>query len=72
MVNKVAGNFHFAPGKSFQQHHMHIHDLQPFRNAKFNLSHTVNRLSFGKEFPGIVNPLDGVEKVEKGKYFFSK
>lgn len=22
-VNKVAGNFHFAPGKSFQQHHVH-------------------------------------------------
>ena len=22
-VNKVAGNFHFAPGKSFQQQHVH-------------------------------------------------
>lgn len=22
-VNKVQGNFHFAPGKSFQQHHVH-------------------------------------------------
>ena len=30
LVNKVAGNFHFAPGKSFQQHNVHIHDLQPF------------------------------------------
>ncbi|EDL06162.1 ERGIC and golgi 3, isoform CRA_b, partial [Mus musculus] len=34
-VNKVAGNFHFAPGKSFQQSHVHvhaveIHDLQSF------------------------------------------
>lgn len=27
-MNKVAGNFHFAPGKSFQQHNVHIHDLQ--------------------------------------------
>jgi len=62
LVNKVAGNFHFAPGKSFQQHHMHVHDLQPFKDLKFNLSHTVNRLSFGKEFPGIINPLDGVKK----------
>lgn len=26
-VNKVAGNFHFAPGKSFQQGNMHVHDL---------------------------------------------
>lgn len=29
-VNKVAGNFHIAPGKSFQQHNVHIHDLQSF------------------------------------------
>jgi len=65
LVNKVAGNFHFAPGKSFQQHHMHVHDLQPFRNFKFNLSHTINRLSFGKEFPGIINPLDGVMKANE-------
>ena len=27
LVNKVAGNFHFAPGKSFVAHHVHIHDL---------------------------------------------
>ena len=26
-VNKVAGNFHFAPGKSFQQHHVHGENL---------------------------------------------
>jgi len=62
LVNKVAGNFHFAPGKSFQQHHMHIHDLQPFKNLNFNMSHTINRLSFGREFPGIINPLDSVTK----------
>lgn len=65
-VNKVAGNFHFAPGKSFQQHHMHVHDLQPLKWAEFNISHTVVRLSFGKEYPGIVNPLDGVVKEEMG------
>lgn len=29
-VNKVPGNFHIAPGKSFQQHHVHVHDLQSF------------------------------------------
>eukprot|EP01133_Synstelium_polycarpum_P019109 gene19109-22887_t len=63
MVNKVAGNFHFAPGKSFQQHHMHVHDLAAFKGS-FNLSHTINRLSFGNDFPGIQNPLDGVNKVE--------
>jgi len=62
LVNKVAGNFHFAPGKSFQQQHMHVHDLQPFKQGLFNVSHNINRLSFGQDFPGIVNPLDGVIK----------
>ncbi|KAM9992607.1 hypothetical protein ACTFIY_010034 [Dictyostelium cf. discoideum] len=64
LVNKVAGNFHFAPGKSFQQHHMHVHDLQPFKDGAFNVSHTINRLSFGNDFPGIKNPLDDVTKTE--------
>ncbi|EGD79796.1 intermediate compartment protein 3 [Salpingoeca rosetta] len=61
-VNKVAGNFHIAPGKSFQQHSIHFHDLNSFgREAlgKFNMSHTINHLSFGIEYPGVVNPLDG-------------
>lgn len=59
-VNKVAGNFHFAPGKSFQQGHMHVHDLHPFGTDKFDLSHTINKLSFGADIPGVSNPLDGV------------
>ena len=29
-VNKVAGNLHIAPGKSFQANHMHIHDINSF------------------------------------------
>ncbi|CAH1773942.1 unnamed protein product [Owenia fusiformis] len=57
-VNKVAGNFHFAPGKSFQQHHVHVHDLQPFGGNKFNLSHNIKHLSFGTDYPGMENPLD--------------
>jgi len=71
LVNKVAGNFHFAPGKSFQSQHNHVHDLQPFKQGEFNVSHQINRISFGKEFPGIVNPLDGVVKtVESGSAMF--
>ncbi|KAF6021499.1 ERGIC3 [Bugula neritina] len=27
LVSKVAGNFHIAPGKSFQSSHVHVHDL---------------------------------------------
>ncbi|XP_041112832.1 endoplasmic reticulum-Golgi intermediate compartment protein 3-like isoform X1 [Polyodon spathula] len=63
-VNKVAGNFHFAPGKSFQQSHVHvhaveIHDLQSFGLDNINMTHFIRHLSFGKDYPGIVNPLDG-------------
>jgi len=57
-VNKVAGNFHLAPGKSFQNHHVHVHDLQAFGKQKFNLTHHIHSLSFGKTYPGIINPLD--------------
>ncbi|XP_071105582.1 endoplasmic reticulum-Golgi intermediate compartment protein 3-like [Haliotis cracherodii] len=57
-VNKVAGNFHFAPGKSFQQHHVHVHDLQAFGGQKFNITHRIKHLSFGTDYPGIINPLD--------------
>ncbi|XP_007907499.1 endoplasmic reticulum-Golgi intermediate compartment protein 3 isoform X1 [Callorhinchus milii] len=62
-VNKVAGNFHFAPGKSFQQSHVHvhaveIHDLQTFGMDNINMTHNIKHLSFGSDYPGIVNPLD--------------
>jgi len=62
-VNKVAGNFHFAPGKSFQQGNMHVHDLMPFENMDFNVSHTIHKMSFGADFPGVQNPMDGVARI---------
>lgn len=36
-VNKVGGNFHFAPGKSFQQSNMHVHDVLAFHKDSFNV-----------------------------------
>eukprot|EP00047_Mylnosiga_fluctuans_P011784 m.22809 g.22809 ORF g.22809 m.22809 type:complete len:437 (-) comp3803_c0_seq1:132-1442(-) len=63
LVNKVAGNFHFAPGKSFQQHNIHIHDMQHLGRSLFNMSHVIRRLSFGHEYPGLVNPLDGHAEI---------
>ncbi|GJN31320.1 hypothetical protein PR202_gb19706 [Eleusine coracana subsp. coracana] len=35
-----------------------------FPSSHFNISHKINKLSFGKEFPGVVNPLDGVEWIQ--------
>ncbi|KAH7524422.1 hypothetical protein FEM48_Zijuj06G0117500 [Ziziphus jujuba var. spinosa] len=70
-VNKVAGNFHFAPGKSFQQSNMHVHDILAFQKDSFNISHKINRLAFGDYFPGAMNPLDGVhwsQETPSGMY----
>lgn len=41
-----------------------VHDLQPFGVKLFNMSHTVNKLSFGQEYPGIINPLDGHNSID--------
>ncbi|KAH7677458.1 COPII vesicle protein [Dioscorea alata] len=60
-VNKVAGNFHFAPGKSFHGANIFLQDLVAFQTENYNITHKINKLSFGDEFPGVVNPLDGVE-----------
>eukprot|EP00163_Fabomonas_tropica_P018622 TRINITY_DN33008_c0_g1_i1.p1 TRINITY_DN33008_c0_g1~~TRINITY_DN33008_c0_g1_i1.p1 ORF type:complete len:349 (-),score=97.88 TRINITY_DN33008_c0_g1_i1:77-1099(-) len=68
-VQKVAGNFHFAPGRSFQHSQWHVHDYKP-GSKTYNISHTIARLSFGREFPNMKNPLDAVQKVnnEVGMY----
>uniref|UniRef100_A0A8R7U7W9 Endoplasmic reticulum-Golgi intermediate compartment protein 3 n=1 Tax=Triticum urartu TaxID=4572 RepID=A0A8R7U7W9_TRIUA len=60
-VNKVAGNFHFAPGKSLDHAFNFLQDMLNFQPENYNISHKINKLSFGKEFPGVINPLDGVE-----------
>ncbi|KAM7516803.1 hypothetical protein LguiA_006386 [Lonicera macranthoides] len=64
-VNKVAGNFHFAPGNSFHQSNVHVHDLLAFQMDSFNLSHKINRLAFGDYFPGVINPLDRVQWTQE-------
>jgi hypothetical protein len=121
-VNKVAGNFHFAAGKSYQQARrrglfggwglegalaaqerrvlgagnacmcaarpssslqpagcprrplflapssplnappqgsVHIHDVSPFAGKTLDFTHTISHLSFGPQYPGMINPLDG-------------
>ncbi|XP_059653327.1 uncharacterized protein LOC132300320 [Cornus florida] len=63
-VNKVAGNFHFATGKSFHQSNF-LQDLLAFQQDKYNISHRINRLAFGDFYPGVINPLDGVQWVQE-------
>jgi hypothetical protein len=39
---------------------MHVHDVAPFGNELLDFTHKINKLSFGKPYPGMKNPLDGV------------
>jgi len=52
-VNKVVGNFHFAPGKSFSNGNMHVHDLDNYMKdgTDHTFSHTVHQLRFGPPLP---------------------
>lgn len=65
-VNKVAGNFHFAPGKGLPQFNF-LQDLFNIQAENYNISHKINKVSFGRDFPGVINPLDGVEWTHKGE-----
>ncbi|KAF9165334.1 Endoplasmic reticulum-Golgi intermediate compartment protein 3 [Actinomortierella ambigua] len=70
-VNKVAGNFHFAPGRSFQQASMHVHDIHPYLENGLDFTHKINHLSFGEKVPNVHNPLDGVSyEGADGLYMF--
>ncbi|XP_020250816.1 endoplasmic reticulum-Golgi intermediate compartment protein 3-like isoform X2 [Asparagus officinalis] len=60
-VSKVAGNFHFAAGKSLHHNQDLISDLLDVQLGNHNITHKINKLSFGEEFPGVVNPLDGAK-----------
>ncbi|KAG7217383.1 hypothetical protein INR49_021550 [Caranx melampygus] len=62
-VNKVAGNFHITVGKSIPHPRGHAHLAALVSHDSYNFSHRIDHLSFGEEIPGIINPLDGTEKV---------
>jgi hypothetical protein len=54
-VNKVVGNFHIAPGRSFSSGNMHVHDLNNFFDTPVQgghvFSHQIHHLRFGPELP---------------------
>eukprot|EP00300_Choanocystis_sp_HF-7_P024754 c26293_g1_i1.p2 GENE.c26293_g1_i1~~c26293_g1_i1.p2 ORF type:complete len:424 (+),score=107.89 c26293_g1_i1:47-1318(+) len=66
-VQKVNGNFHFAPGSSSKEdshnHAHHVHEFSIADLTKFNVSHQINQLSFGPDFPRMVNPLSGTKNI---------
>ncbi|KAL2145956.1 hypothetical protein VTI28DRAFT_5830 [Corynascus sepedonium] len=52
-VNKVVGNFHIAPGRSFSNGNLHIHELNEYWNSpvKHTFTHTIHHLRFGPQLP---------------------
>lgn len=54
-VNKVVGNFHLAPGRSFSNGNMHVHDLKNYWDMPVpqmhSFTHTVHHLRFGPQLP---------------------
>jgi hypothetical protein len=63
-VNKVVGNFHIAPGRSFSSGNMHVHDLQNYFDTPqpggHPFTHTIHQLRFGPRLPDdIVSKFQG-------------
>ncbi|KAE8147628.1 endoplasmic reticulum vesicle transporter-domain-containing protein [Aspergillus avenaceus] len=56
-VNKVIGNFHIAPGRSFTSGNVHIHDLENYYETgladadKHTMTHIIHQLRFGPQLP---------------------
>eukprot|EP01028_Stygiella_incarcerata_P000671 TRINITY_DN1102_c0_g1_i1.p1 TRINITY_DN1102_c0_g1~~TRINITY_DN1102_c0_g1_i1.p1 ORF type:complete len:532 (-),score=148.04 TRINITY_DN1102_c0_g1_i1:767-2362(-) len=61
-LQRLPGNFHFAPGKSYSfgrnGQSRHIHNFHFEEASRFNSSHIIHELSFGSG-----GPLSGVKKV---------
>ena len=62
-VARVTGSFNIAPTSKVRQGANPLRMMQGISHADmahFNVSHHIKRLSFGTDFPGQQNPLDGV------------
>jgi hypothetical protein len=59
-VERVGGNVNIVPGKFIIQNSRYVVDSDLFQfNGDFNITHKINSVSFGRDYPGIKNPLDG-------------
>lgn len=58
-VNKVAGNFHVALGRTRSVNGRLVHAFNAKDMNHFNTSHRIDHVSFGPSFPSQTNPLNG-------------
>ncbi len=66
-VNKVVGNFHIAPGRSFSSGPMHVHDLNNYLETPVEGGHTfthqIHQLRFGPQIPEAVTQKLGTKST---------
>ncbi|KAL2757417.1 hypothetical protein ACRALDRAFT_2099004 [Sodiomyces alcalophilus JCM 7366] len=55
-VNRVVGNFHLAPGRSYSNGNMHVHDLKNYWDSDppHDFTHIIHHLRFGPQLPDSV------------------
>lgn len=66
----MSGQINIVVGKFLMKNSYFVIDTTAYQldgQFAFNMSHTINNLSFGKPYPGMHNPLDGVSKVWQEK-----
>lgn len=67
-LSKTSGHFHIAPHTSIHEpadKEFTIFDLLSLTFSQFNITHTINSLSFGENFPAFKSPLDGQSRSVK-------
>jgi endoplasmic reticulum-Golgi intermediate compartment protein 3 len=64
-LDSGGGSFHLAPGRTGETTDTATSIFEMlFRTfEQFNMTHTVHKIRFGKEYPGTVNQLDGQRRV---------
>ncbi|TRY72158.1 hypothetical protein TCAL_00252 [Tigriopus californicus] len=62
-LNKVAGNFHITAGKSVPLMGGHAHLTAFMGPQDYNFSHRIDKFSFGSPHGGVIQPLEGDEKI---------
>eukprot|EP00092_Neocalanus_flemingeri_P004127 GFUD01004440.1.p1 GENE.GFUD01004440.1~~GFUD01004440.1.p1 ORF type:complete len:393 (+),score=99.68 GFUD01004440.1:92-1270(+) len=62
-LNKVAGNFHVTAGKVLPIMGAHAHMTGFMETRDYNFSHRIEKLTFGDNHAGIIQPLEGDEKL---------
>lgn len=62
-LNKVAGNFHVTAGKVLPIPGAHAHLASFLGDHEYNFTHRIEKFTFGDSVAGIIQPLEGEEKI---------